>query len=106
MTLICEEERLDGNETYFYLGCIAKGLMYMHRNKILHQNIKPTNILIGEMGYAKIADFGLSTILVAGQKEYDFCRTRPYWPSELLTGEGYGLEFDWWSLGVLVSHNE
>ena len=101
-TLIWKEDRLDGNEAYFYLGCIAKGLMYMHRNKILHQDIKPENILIDGQGYAKIADFGLSTTLVAGQKEYDCCGTQPYWPPELLTGKGYGLEFDWWSLGVVV----
>lgn len=41
---------------------IAKGLKELHANRIVHRDIKPQNILLGENLEAKIADFGSAQI--------------------------------------------
>ena len=48
----------------YTLYCVAKGLQAMHRNNVLHRDIKSENILIRkETGEIKIADLGLSVFL-------------------------------------------
>ncbi len=39
---------------------IARGLHYAHQHGIIHQDVKPDNILLSEDGEAKVADFGIS----------------------------------------------
>lgn len=55
---------LDDNEIMNIIRDIAKGLAYLHENKIVHQDIKPENILIdlpnGTPTYV-LSDFGIST---------------------------------------------
>ena len=38
---------------------ICEGLSYAHNNRVIHANLRPSNILITETGEAQIADFGL-----------------------------------------------
>lgn len=38
---------------------ICQGLSFAHRNRIVHGNLRPSNILFSETGQVKIADFGL-----------------------------------------------
>jgi len=42
---------------------IADGLSYLHRIKVIHGDIKGTNVLIDDDGNARITDFGLARIL-------------------------------------------
>jgi serine/threonine-protein kinase len=38
---------------------IASGISFAHRNRIIHGNLRPSNILFAESGQIKITDFGL-----------------------------------------------
>ena len=51
----CTEE-----EAWVIIGQVASGLAYLHDHKIIHQDIKPDNILIDENNDYVITDFGIS----------------------------------------------
>jgi len=41
---------------------VAEGLRYLHRNSIIHGDLKGSNILVNELGRACLTDFGISSI--------------------------------------------
>jgi serine/threonine protein kinase len=43
-------------------GGLAEALATLHRQGIVHRNLKPSNILFGEKGEAKLADLGLAQL--------------------------------------------
>jgi eukaryotic-like serine/threonine-protein kinase len=95
------------DETRKILEQVARGLRAMHRNDILHQDIKPDNIMIGSDGQVKIIDFG--SVRIAGLEELkgaspslDLLGTREYIAPEYLRGEAPTPRSDLYSLGVLA----
>ncbi|KAF9785320.1 kinase-like domain-containing protein [Thelephora terrestris] len=45
------------------LGGVAKGLIYVHKQRMIHGDLKGANILIDQTGNALLADFGFLTII-------------------------------------------
>jgi serine/threonine protein kinase len=41
---------------------ILESVDYLHKQKVIHRDLKPTNVLITNGRFVKIADFGLATI--------------------------------------------
>lgn len=46
-----------------YLSQIADALQYLHGQHIVHQDVKPENLLVGSEGEVMLADFGIATSL-------------------------------------------
>lgn len=56
------DNRLSLNEVLVIATDLADVLRYLHRNGIVHQDLKPSNILLNEKGEVKLTDFGISKI--------------------------------------------
>lgn len=86
---------------------IAKGLQAFHRMEMLHQDLRPENIMIDATGTVKIIDFGAT--LVAGLVEAnrsanpaEVLGTLQYTAPEYFLGEGGSTRSDLFSLGVIA----
>ncbi|MDG9669274.1 bifunctional protein-serine/threonine kinase/phosphatase [Hahella sp. CR1] len=87
----------------------AKGLMAFHRMDMLHQDLKPDNLMIDASGVVKIIDFGSTR--VGGVAENDQGLRQPnllgaalYAAPEYFLGEVGASGSDLYSLGVLTYH--
>jgi serine/threonine protein kinase len=49
------------------LAPIAQALDYAHQRKIIHRDVKPANILIGETNTPLLSDFGIAKIIESGE---------------------------------------
>ena len=83
---------------------VSKGLLYLHKNNILHRDIKPKNILIGNDDEAKIIDFGLSKIQRKLDKAFDSYGSLSFMAPEIFSDRGYNDSCDVWSFGITM-HN-
>ena len=82
------------------LAGIVDGLSFLHRNRILHADLKPENIvMLG--GKPALGDFNLSEHLL-GQKLTTTIVTEPWRPPEVFTDQPHTLAVDIWSLGILM----
>ena len=48
-----------GSAARFYIASVVLGLEALHKHRIVYRDLKGSNILLDERGYARIADFGL-----------------------------------------------
>ncbi len=77
------------NEAVKYIKQIAKAVGIIHSAGMLHQDIKPENIIVKNGGDIKIIDFGSSRVFVADKtKTYQKILTPGYAPLEQYGGKG------------------
>lgn len=89
------------------VGQVAQGLQAFHRQEMLHQDLRPHNIMIDQTGTAKIIDFG--STYVAGINEIDsplsqqqILGTVQFTAPEYFLGEFGTRKSDLYSLGCIT----
>jgi serine/threonine-protein kinase 11 len=95
-------KQLRESEVASVFGQILSALMYLHEKGFVHQDVKPSNILLFENGTAKLGDFGIghsfeSADLVIGSPAYQ----APEVFDEPAADDDPSKE-DIWSLGVAI----
>jgi serine/threonine protein phosphatase PrpC/aminoglycoside phosphotransferase len=86
---------------------VAKGLRAFHRLEMLHQDIRPENIMLDATGTAKIIDFGSVSVAGVADMEPDpdawtLLGAAPYAAPEYFLGERGTVRSDVFGLGVLT----
>jgi len=82
---------------------VMKGLRYLRDNhKVIHRDVKPSNILVNSLGEIKLCDFGVSGRLLTTGESYvnTFVGTRSYMAPERIQGTTYSVLSDVWSMGL------
>jgi len=89
------------------VGQLAKGITAFHRQSMVHQDLRPDNVLVDADGHVTIIDFGATS--VAGVSELESAAAPRDWPGtlqytapECLLGTPGSVQSDLFSLGVIT----
>ncbi|OQS05795.1 kinase [Thraustotheca clavata] len=82
----------------------ARGIAYLHSNRIIHRDIKSHNMLVDDDWRVKVADFGISKVLDVGAQAFTHCGTSGWVAPEVLLDEdiGYTFKADNWSFAIVM----
>jgi serine/threonine protein kinase len=101
-------------ETRHIVVSLCRALEFLHRNRIVHRDLKLENVYLSSKddllsSIVKLGDFGLArqlrskSVKEEGENElYSPCGTPTYLAPEVAKSEGYSMSADLWSLGVLT----
>jgi serine/threonine protein kinase len=89
------------------VGQIAKGLRAFHKLEMLHQDLRPNNIMIDSTGTVKIIDFGSTKVagileISSPLEQTNLLGTAQYTAPEYFLGEAGSAPSDLFSLGVIA----
>lgn len=106
---IKEHRSMPENECWQMIHDVASGLAYMHEKTppLVHQDIKPDNILINDEGRYMITDFGISTRVRStirnGQSQEQSGGTMAYMGPECFSAKPKPIMAgDIWSMGAMM----
>ncbi|XP_055827288.1 serine/threonine-protein kinase STY13-like [Solanum dulcamara] len=82
---------------------MARGLSYLHSQKIVHRDVKTENMLLDKTRTVKIADFGVARIEASNPNDMTGeTGTLGYMAPEVLNGNPYNRKCDVYSFGICV----
>ncbi len=108
--VLFREKKLDVRKACEIILQVAEALHYIHRQNVVHCDIKTENILIGEEEqdgkrrkmFAKLLDFGLARSLVASRASTSLSGTPHYVAPERIRGEPASPASDVYGVGILM----
>lgn len=77
-------------------------LVYAHERLVLHQDIKPSNLMVTDDGQVQVLDFGLTASLATSDTVPRLAASDGYTAPEALSGTPPAVTMDVWSMGVLI----
>ena len=95
----------DEDRVRLYTAQLVLAFEYLHGLGVLYRDLKIDNVMFDADGHAVLIDLGLAKKMAGakeeGSRQY-FGVPNMYFSPEMLRGEDFGFESDWWALGVLV----
>jgi serine/threonine protein kinase len=99
--IIARDGALDLGIALDYTCQISNALDHAHRQNVLHRDLRPSNVLVGESGIVKVADFGTSRFLEIAAHGTTIIGSPPYMAPEQFQGKAL-FASDVYSLGVTM----
>ena len=100
---IIKEICLSEKEASYFFYQLINGLEYIHKNGIVHRDLKSENLLINKNNILKIIDFGLSNYYDNKKLLSTPCGSLSYAAPEMIEGKEYdGIMADIWSTGIIL----
>jgi STE20-like kinase len=87
---------------------MCKGLLFLHKNHVIHRDLKAGNVLLTMAGGVKLADFGVSAKNKSTMQKHDTFIGTPYWMApevvlcETFRDNPYDFKVDVWSMGITL----
>ncbi len=100
-TIIARDGALDLNRAMDYTCQICNAVDHAHQQGVLHRDLRPANVLVGEHGLVKVADFGTSRFLELAAHGTTVIGSPPYMAPEQFYGRAT-FASDIYSLGVTM----
>ncbi|EGC32113.1 hypothetical protein DICPUDRAFT_38849 [Dictyostelium purpureum] len=99
-----KDKKFTEDRVRYYGAEIVLALEHLHLSGVIYRDLKPENLLLTNEGHICMTDFGLCKegLLSPSDKTVTFCGTPEYLAPEVLQGNGYGKQVDWWSFGSLL----
>lgn len=99
--ILQKEKVLDLALAVEYIRQVAAGVDHAHKNKIIHRDLRPSNIMVSEEGQVKITDFGTSAWLANVPYATTRIGSPPYMAPEQFQGKA-GFGADIYSIGCIL----
>ena len=93
---------LDKAIIYKFILELCLGIKEIHKNNLIHRDLKPQNIFLDKNNRLKIGDFGISTILKSTRYASSRVGTYNYMAPEIIKGQKYNNKVDIWALGCII----
>jgi len=84
----------------FWMTELVSALVYLHKRRIVHRDVKPDNILLDAQGHAHITDFNVAIHYSERRLHSSVAGSMAYMAPEVIGRKGYTWCIDWWSLGI------
>ncbi|KAH8410663.1 hypothetical protein KR009_011320 [Drosophila setifemur] len=99
------DKQMDSKLVRSYLYQITSAILFCHRRRVLHRDLKPQNLLIDKNGIIKVADFGLGRSFGIPVRIYTHEIVTLWYraPEVLLGSPRYSCPVDIWSIGCIFA---
>jgi len=100
-TIVARDGALDLPRALDYICQISNAVDHAHRHGVIHRDLRPSNVIVGDNGLLKVADFGTSRFLEIAAHGTTVIGSPPYMAPEQFQGKAV-FASDIYSLGVTM----